>query len=105
MSDPFREHLLAVLDIGADQPAAERLMVLSVAWGLIAARARADVLVEPGGFPAERDRQLDILAGMAELVTNAEPDLEAERLLQERDIEGRPDIEGILRHLRDHSEG
>jgi hypothetical protein len=57
--------------------------LLQLGWLTLAGIARSDRLVEPGGFQTERDRQVQTLRRMAELVQTAEPHLEAERLLHE----------------------
>jgi hypothetical protein len=54
-------------------------------WLATAGEARADALGVPGGFEAERARQIAALAGLMARVSNDEPDLEAERLMQEED--------------------
>ena len=56
---------------------------------MIASHARNHTLAEPGGFPAERTRQLASLHEMADVVEADEPDLEMQRLRYEDDLEGR----------------
>ena len=50
--------------------------------------ARSEALAFPGEFPAEQGRQLDHLEKIATLVRNDTPDIELERLFQEKDYEG-----------------
>jgi hypothetical protein len=91
-----------VCDACARLPMQDRLIVLQLAWGVVATEARNAFLSIPGGFPAEKSRQLEQLRQMAEQVEAAEPDLELECLIQE------DDIEGLMRHvqrlLRKHDE-
>jgi ketosteroid isomerase-like protein len=60
----------------------------------LAEEARSAALPFPGGFPAERQRQLEHLEKMAALVRGSEPDPELERLYQDGDAEG------VVEHLR-----
>ena len=71
-----------------------RLTALEMAWITLAEEARSAALLFPGGFPAERHRQLERLEKMLVLVRGGEADLELERLCQERNVEG------VLEHLR-----
>lgn len=79
-----RLHQITNVDC-ADLSTREKLDVLSAAWLATAANARTEALAEPGGFPAERDRQIARLGFYAEMIAVDEPDLEAERLFQEGD--------------------
>lgn len=72
----------------------DKLLVVQLAWLTLASNARTDALFVPGGFPEERARQGDQLRKMAELVGIDEPDIEMERLIQDRDVEG------MLRHMQ-----
>lgn len=72
----------------------DRLMAIEIAWLALASTARAEALAIPDAFPAVRARQVEHLERMALLVRDDEPDLEAERLTQENDVEG------LLRHLK-----
>ena len=69
----------------ADLSTREKLDVLSAAWMIVAHTARTEALAEPGGFPAERARQVDRLHRYAEMIAIDEPDLETERLWHEGD--------------------
>lgn len=66
----------------------DRLDLFELAWLMTASNLRNATLAIPGGFPTEQSRQLRILEHMVEMVRTDEPDLEAERLFQEGDIEG-----------------
>jgi hypothetical protein len=83
---------LAVVDVVIDAcshlPMKERLIVLEMAWTVLAQRARDEALAIPNGFPVEQTRQLEQLAKMAALVQGHTPDIELERLIQEGDWEG-----------------
>ena len=88
--------LKAILNASAAGGAAFdfRLMALELAWITLAEEARSVALPFPGGYTAERQRQLEHLEKMASLVRGGEPDPELERLYQEGDAEG------VLEHLR-----
>jgi hypothetical protein len=94
MSDSMNAAMLNILGACADLAPADRVMALSTVWILAASEARSAALIEPGGFPAERDRQLKILSKFAEMIAGDEPDLELERLGHEGDVDG------ISRHMR-----
>lgn len=79
----------------------ERLEVMNLAWLAVANNARTEALILPGGFPAERSRQVDQLRQMADLVSTDEPDLEMERLYHEGDVEG---MARRIRDLRDEND-
>lgn len=66
----------------------EKLDTVELAYLVIASHARTEALMMPGGFPAERARQVEHLEKMVKMVGEDEPDLEMERLFQEGDIEG-----------------
>jgi hypothetical protein len=93
------EALVRVNAVLAGLPTQERLDVLELAWLTMASQARTEALITPGGFPAERDRQVQVLRNMAVLVGDDEPDLEMERLFQEGDHEG------MLRRLQSLRDG
>ena len=59
---------------------AEKLNVFAGVWLAVASQARTEALGEPGGFPAERARQVAMLQRFAEAIAADEPDLETERL-------------------------
>ncbi len=59
---------------------AEKLNVFAGVWLAVANQARTEALGEPGGFPAERARQVAMLQRLAEVIAAEEPDLETERL-------------------------
>ena len=84
----FLERVQQIDGILADLPAKIRLDFLSGIWLLAASAARSESLVEPGGFPAERMRQLERLENMRLLTAHDEPDLEIERLNHEGDYVG-----------------
>ena len=46
----------------------DRLEALETAWFAFAANARRDSLSIPGGFPAEKNRQVERLGAMAAIV-------------------------------------
>jgi hypothetical protein len=75
-----------------------RLKALEMAWITLAEEARSAALLFPGGFPAERQRQLEHLEKMAALVRGGEPDQELERLYEAGDVDG---VLERLRRLRD----
>src|SRR3954471_10230907 len=64
------------------------LLVCELAWIAMANNLRTAALSFPGGFTDARAMQVDRLQKLAELVAADVPDLEAERLLQEGDLEG-----------------
>lgn len=66
----------------------DKLDVLYFCWLLAAQDARRMALIEPGGFPAEKARQLEELNFLTAMVSSDEPDLEAERLTLEGDLDG-----------------
>jgi hypothetical protein len=70
----------------------DQLFALEMAWLATASRLRNVQLMNPGGFPAERERQAAMLDRMAELVRSDTPDLELERLWQEEDHKGVVDV-------------
>ena len=74
-------------------PTGQRLMAVELAWVMVGMQARQEALAIPGGFQAERERQLEHLGKLAWLVREDTPDLELERLM----LEG--DVEGLARHL------
>jgi hypothetical protein len=82
------ERLELIRLVCGDVPAARKLDTLSTAWALLAAEARNNALLEPGGFPAERARQLELLGRLVALTEAAAPDLELERMVYEGDHEG-----------------
>jgi len=84
----FTERLLQINALLEDLPAKTRVDFLSGIWLFAASAARSEALVEPGGFPAERTRQLERLENMTLLTAADEPDLEMERLGHEGDYEG-----------------
>ncbi len=59
---------------------AEKLKVFAGVWLAVANQARTEALGEPGGFPAERARQVAMLQRFAEAIAAEEPDRETERL-------------------------
>ncbi len=77
-----------ILDAVADRTWKEKLLPLQLAWLAAAGNARTDALFTPDGFTKERAHQVDALEKMVALVAGDEPDLEAERLLQEGDLDG-----------------
>jgi len=85
--DPL-EVLLRVYTACAGLSMQARLEILELAWLTVASNARTEALIQPGGFPEERTRQVEHLRRMIDLVTVDEPDLELERLYQEGDIDG-----------------
>ena len=66
----------------------DRLFVLELAWRGTASNLRNAALVLPGGFPAERARQVERLREIEAIVEADTPDLELERLWLEGDIVG-----------------
>jgi len=65
----------------------DRLLVLQLAWMLLAQQARSEGLAMSGGFEREQARQLDQLEKIAVMVRRDTPDLESARLLRESDEE------------------
>jgi hypothetical protein len=97
MSDENRKLLDAanrLVDACAGMSMDDRLLVLQLAWMILAQQARNDALAFPGGFPAEQTRQLAQLEKISHLVGEDTPDLELERLTREGDFDG------ALEHLR-----
>jgi len=80
------EDVLSVRQAVSGLSEREMCDVFLVAWMCSATNARTEVLIAPGGFPEERDRQVEQLRKMADLVACDEPDLEMERLFHEGDI-------------------
>jgi hypothetical protein len=85
---PYFERLARVTVACGDVPPREQLDLLTAAWLVVASGARNAALMEPGGFPAERARQVTLLRRLADLIVADVPDLEMERLWQEGDMEG-----------------
>lgn len=81
----------------------EKLNVLLLAWLCQAANARNDQLPFPDGFTTERAQQVNQLCAASEMVADAEPDLEGERLFVEGVESGDLDAWGqhVLDQLRD----
>ena len=75
---------------------AEKLNVFAGVWLAVASQARTEALGEPGGFPAERARQVAMLQRFAEVIAAEEPDLETVRLYHAGYIDG------MLRRVRQH---
>ncbi len=71
---------------GGDTSPREKLDFIQLAWLCVASNARTEALIDPGGFPAERERQVAQLRKMADIVSVDEPDLEMERLCREGDF-------------------
>jgi hypothetical protein len=97
---PFddRARLKALIEVYAatvDLPTQERLLVVQIAWMLLASHARTRGLPFSGGFFAEQKRQLQLLGRMADFVRAETPDLEMESLSQECNFEG------LMRYFRD----
>lgn len=84
----------AVLDACAGLPVEQQLTVPLIAWLTIADGARNGALSAPGGYEAERIRQLGYLERVVQLVRGASPDLELQRLHR---VEG---WTGALKHVR-----
>ena len=59
---------------------AEKLNVFAGVWLAVANQARTEALGAPGGFPAERARQVAMLQRCAEAIAADEPDHETGRL-------------------------
>ena len=74
----------------------DRLLVLQLAWVLLAQQARNEALAFPGGFPTEQAHQLEQLEKIALLVREDTPDLELERPPHAR----KATFEGARQHLR-----
>ena len=75
-------------------PTPERLLVLQMAWLVLASNARTEALPSIEGFLAEQARQVAQLDKMMlQLVSTDTPDLEMERLFRQGDMEG-------MQHLR-----
>jgi len=93
--DDFGKRVLAVCLAAGEQgsPSSERADILLTAYLITAANARNEAIIEPGGYLAEQARQLERLERAAALIKTDVPDVEAERLFHEGDIEG------MLRHL------
>jgi hypothetical protein len=91
-----------VIDACAGMPIKGRLVVLETAWLVLAGQARNESLAFPGGFPAERDRQLLHLKNIAALVRGDVPDLELQRLTLEENWEGASQY--IVRKLRNDTD-
>src|SRR5262245_16189904 len=83
-----------VLEDTRGLPHGDRLVAIAVAWMAAAGHARVDAAVEPGGFEAARASQLQQLDKMTALVRADAEDLDADRLLEEKDRAG------ALRHVR-----
>ena len=75
---------------------AEKLNVFAGVWLAVASQARTEALGEPGGFPAERARQVAMLQRFAEAIAAEEPDLETARLYHAGYIDS------MLRRIRMH---
>jgi hypothetical protein len=75
-------------------PIRERLAILEMAWLMLATQERCHALATPGGFPEAQAQQLERLDSMATLVRTDTPDLEAERLFHE------DDLDGMMEHFR-----
>ena len=100
---PYLERIALVTLACGDLTPKKKLDLLSAAWLLVASEARNTALVEPGGFPAERERQLELLGRLVDLTEAAEPDLEAERIAYEGDYDGIQ--QRVLDALCDEREG
>jgi len=87
-SAQFLERLARVTLACGDVSPRDKLDLLAFAWLAVASEARNATLGEPGGFPAERDRQVALLRDFADMIEADTPDLEIERLWQEGDMEG-----------------
>jgi hypothetical protein len=93
MSEPLpgdKDRLKAATDVlnaCASLSMGDRLLVLQLAWMLLAQQARSEALAVSGGFESEQARQLDQLETIGVLVRRDTPDLESERLLREGDEE------------------
>lgn len=90
---------MRLIEACAALPMDDRLLVVQLAWTILAQQARNEALAFPGGFQAERDRQAAQLEQVALVVREDTPDIELERLLQEGDTEG------VLRHIRKRMDG
>ena len=88
MADITLERMMRIYGACEELSTEQRLEVLTFVWLAVASNARTEALVVPGGFPAERDRQVKTLRTVAECVGADEPDLEVQRLCQEGDHEG-----------------
>ena len=78
---------------------AEKLNVFAGVWLAVANQARTEALGEPGGFPAERARQVAMLQRFAEVIAADEPDLETARLYHAGYIHAGY-IDSMLRRMR-----
>jgi hypothetical protein len=86
--------VMVLIDTCANLPMDDRLLVLQLAWIILAQQARNQALAFPGGFQGEQSRQVGQLEKTALLVREDTPDIELERLTQEGDYAG------CLEHLR-----
>jgi hypothetical protein len=87
-TDAMIEAILRVNAACGQRTSHEKADLLLAAYTLCASNARNEALIEPDGFPRERDRQVALLRQAIELIAHDEPDLEAERLFQEGDLDG-----------------
>ena len=67
-------------DACADLKLADRTDALLIAGLLVASAARDEAVATPGGFNQEQARQVTLLKGFVELIKNATPDAELDRL-------------------------
>lgn len=92
--DAIFEVVNRVVDECAALSMGDQLMVLQIAWIVLAKQARDQALAFPGGFPGEQARQLEQLVKIAAFIREDTPDLELERLNQDGDFDG------ALKHFR-----
>ena len=76
MAEFTDDDVARVLRVLHSLPDAEKLDVFARLWLTVASRARVEALATPGGFAAERVRQLTILLRLTDLVAGDEPDLD-----------------------------
>ena len=66
----------------------DQLHFLALAWTVLAQQIRTEALAFPGGFTEKQQAQARELENMIQFVSEAKPDVEADRLFQEGDIGG-----------------
>ena len=87
MRDARSNTLTRVLDATAHLPTSDRLIVLQMAWLVLASTARTEPLPAIDGFVAEQARQVAALEQMLLWVQSDTPDYELERLAQTGDVD------------------
>ena len=87
--DPDTRVLFEIFKCAEQLPSPrEQFEIILTAAVVISTQALNSQLHIPGGHTAEKERQLQMLAKLTRLIREAEPDMEAHRLLLEEDWDG-----------------